>query len=132
MARWDGHRWSVTTEADLRDSSNFPLLQPTVAGDGSLWGWVGEDSGKLVRSDGVKWKVIDAFADGSAFTAELVPGAGKRSDEMCVKLTSTATCYHPSGKTRTESVSRLSGGQSVAADGATWVLGAQVARLAAG
>lgn len=101
VARWDGRRWSVTTEADLRDSFSFPLLHPTVAGDGSLWGWVGEENGKLVRSDGVKWKVIDAFADGSAFTAELVPGAGKRSDEMCVKLESTATCYRPSGKTGT-------------------------------
>lgn len=137
LARWDGRSWAISTSLDL-PGGRSKLYTPTVAADGSIWGWPGKHGASryyqpntaLIRYDGHKWSTTwnPPPSIRNAYKV-LIPAPG---DRVCVHAQSTEKlpCLRRYGSSTTITNPALAAGSPVIApDGAIWILGDQIARL---
>lgn len=124
LARWDGQSWQGV---DVPDPSVW-LGGMAVTDDGAAWAaFYGEDaqdpnSGVARYSDG-SWTVFRGWPFG------IVAAPGGRACSMDGEDGTTLNCYGAQGKVATIHVPLDTVNMGIAADGAIWIGGSQVARM---
>jgi hypothetical protein len=132
-ALWDGATWTRLPAPAPGGESQYPII----ADDGSIWalaaGGYPTQRGLSRYADG-RWQVIAEFPSGDSYTwyRDLVPAPNGRACLLVDEPGSSAiTCYNPGGQVaRFDTTGMPLSAFSIAPDGAIWVRGPQVARLA--
>jgi hypothetical protein len=122
-ARWDGKWAEIPVDAWT--------LQILALADGSVWAEASNnETGWLIRYADGRWsEVPQSRGRGIGGPLQASP-----TGDVCAKGSDAEgrdamTCYDADGPTATVVLPELSAETSIGADGATWVLGEQVARL---